>query len=244
MSLALAFAHFAHQNPLNLSSFLIIVPPLLIPLLLYHHLSSFLFHLLDTRSLTLRPLKKYHSHPKIHFLPPNDAASTLQPILHPPPMHAARNLSRYHLQTIYSSFSPFLAFLALALAPLLHEFSFHLSHRFILHSSWGFRSLNHALHHSSVTHSALSAMYMSGPDFHLEIVVPYLALLSVLSTYILCNTATCIAIEGGERKRGTTGGGAREDGERKILSRAPAAHLPHAHAAWHVCPSHNTDPWI
>ena len=35
---------------------------------------------------------------------------------------------------------------------------------------------------------------MSGPDFFLEIVVPYLVPLSVLSRYNLCNTATCIAI--------------------------------------------------
>lgn len=37
-------------------------------------------------------------------------------------------------------------------------------------------------------------MYMSAPDFLLEIVIPYLVPLIVLSKTNLCNTPTCIAI--------------------------------------------------
>lgn len=65
--------------------------------------------------------------------------------------------------------------------PLLHEFAFYVAHRFILHHPWGFSRFNHALHHATKAHSALSAMYMSPSDFLLEIILPYLLPLIVVS---------------------------------------------------------------
>lgn len=89
---------------------------------------------------------------------------------------------------------PFQSLLSIiALGPLIHELSFYAIHRYVLHTSFGLRTLNHALHHSSTTHSAISAMYMSAPDFFLEIVVPYLLPLTVLSTFSLCGPRFCIA---------------------------------------------------
>lgn len=67
------------------------------------------------------------------------------------------------------------------LAPFIHEVLFYVPHRFLLHSHWGFKHLNHALHHSSRAHSAISAMYMAPIDFFLECVLPYVVPLTTLT---------------------------------------------------------------
>ncbi|CAN8073133.1 unnamed protein product [Agarophyton chilense] len=77
--------------------------------------------------------------------------------------------------------SPFTSWLALcALAPVLHEIPFYLTHRFVLHSPRGVARFGHSLHHSAKAHSAISAMYMYSFDFVLEIVLPYVVPLFVL----------------------------------------------------------------
>lgn len=69
----------------------------------------------------------------------------------------------------------------MTIAPLIHEVMFYTAHRYLLHSRWGFTRLNHALHHTSRAHSAISAMYMSATDFVLEVVLPYLLPLAALT---------------------------------------------------------------
>jgi len=50
----------------------------------------------------------------------------------------------------------------------------YVTHRFILHRQKWMKSMGHALHHSTGASKAISACYMSGADFFLEIVLPYL----------------------------------------------------------------------
>lgn len=76
----------------------------------------------------------------------------------------------------------------------LHELAFYVVHRYILHSAWGFHRLNHALHHATKAHSAISAMYMSPPDFFLEIVIPYLVPLIFVSHFNCVSNIFCTTI--------------------------------------------------
>lgn len=79
-----------------------------------------------------------------------------------------------------------LSFIAcVTIAPFIHEIVFYTAHRYLLHSSWGYMRLNHALHHSSKTHSAISAMFMSPVDFLFEVVMPYLVPLAILTRFRL-----------------------------------------------------------
>jgi len=55
-----------------------------------------------------------------------------------------------------------------------YDITQYITHRFILHRRPWMRSLGHALHHSTGASKAISACYMSGADFFLEIVLPYL----------------------------------------------------------------------
>lgn len=63
----------------------------------------------------------------------------------------------------------------LPLLALGHDVVQYLSHRFVLHRPGLMRPLGHAVHHSTGAAKAVSACYMSGADFFLEITLPYLA---------------------------------------------------------------------
>jgi len=64
-----------------------------------------------------------------------------------------------------------------------HDLLFYLGHRYILHTDFGFTKLGHNLHHASKANCAISALYMSSVDFFIEIVVPYLVPLCLVSSY-------------------------------------------------------------
>ncbi|PLB37978.1 sterol desaturase family protein [Aspergillus candidus] len=63
-----------------------------------------------------------------------------------------------------------------------HDIVQYLTHRYLLHSPRIplIRALKHAIHHSTAASRGLSACYMSGPDFFLEIVLPYLVPLAAI----------------------------------------------------------------
>ena len=73
--------------------------------------------------------------------------------------------------------SPNISFPFAALALLLmtagHDVVQYISHRWLLHNL-RFRWLGHDLHHSTGASRAITACYMSAPDFLLTIVAPYL----------------------------------------------------------------------
>jgi sterol desaturase/sphingolipid hydroxylase (fatty acid hydroxylase superfamily) len=62
----------------------------------------------------------------------------------------------------------------LALMAVGHDVVQYLTHRYVLHHPRLMRKLGHAVHHSTRASKAISACYMSAPDFFLEIVLPYL----------------------------------------------------------------------
>lgn len=61
-----------------------------------------------------------------------------------------------------------------------HDVVQYIAHRFVLHRPRYLRSLGHALHHTTSASLAISACYMSGADFVLEIVLPYLVPLALV----------------------------------------------------------------
>ena len=65
------------------------------------------------------------------------------------------------------------AALALVLMTIGHDVVQYAAHRGLLHNA-GFRWLRHDLHHSTGASRAITACYMSAPDFLLTIVCPYL----------------------------------------------------------------------
>lgn len=62
-----------------------------------------------------------------------------------------------------------------------HDVVQYVTHRFLLHQPIIplMRALKHSVHHSTGATKAISACYMSGPDFFLEIVLPYLVPLAL-----------------------------------------------------------------
>ena len=64
---------------------------------------------------------------------------------------------------------------------VFHDVVFYFGHR-LLHTKWGYVTFRHGLHHSSKAATAASSMYMSSPDFFLEIVLPYLSFFWVVPT--------------------------------------------------------------
>lgn len=167
----------------------------LIFMLLYHPI-SYLFHLFDTHNL----FPRYKHSPATSTTPtyrqmlPRVVLNQIFILLPCMRLCTLLNLSYPQPPPLLPP-SPLKSLLSLAtLGPLFHEITFYIFHRYLLHSRFGLRTLNHALHHSSTTHSAISAMYMSSPDFFLEIVVPYLIPLIILSSFSLCSTWGCIAL--------------------------------------------------
>jgi sterol desaturase/sphingolipid hydroxylase (fatty acid hydroxylase superfamily) len=55
-----------------------------------------------------------------------------------------------------------------------HDVVQYIAHRHLLHRGRFVRLLKHSVHHSTGASKAISACYMSGPDFFLEITLPYL----------------------------------------------------------------------
>ncbi len=55
-----------------------------------------------------------------------------------------------------------------------HDIVQYIAHRGILHRPSLMKVLGHAIHHSTGASRSISACYMSGPDFFLEIALPYL----------------------------------------------------------------------
>jgi sterol desaturase/sphingolipid hydroxylase (fatty acid hydroxylase superfamily) len=62
----------------------------------------------------------------------------------------------------------------LALLAIGHDVVQYATHRYVLHHPKLMRKLGHAVHHSTGASKAISACYMSAPDFFLEIALPYL----------------------------------------------------------------------
>lgn len=55
-----------------------------------------------------------------------------------------------------------------------HDVVQYIAHRHLLHRGRFVRLLKHSVHHSTGASKGISACYMSGPDFFLEITLPYL----------------------------------------------------------------------
>src|SRR5579862_9710259 len=55
-----------------------------------------------------------------------------------------------------------------------HDVVQYVTHRYVLHHPRFIHTLGHAVHHKTGASKAISACYMSAPDFFLEIVLPYL----------------------------------------------------------------------
>lgn len=185
-SLSESFDHLLSYHP-NLLSFLIFMA--------VFHVLSFLFFLLDTHFPDLR-VKRFRgglSAPTYVTMLPRVLFNQLFILL--PFMLLSTHFGLTYPSPPRPEPAPLASLLSLvALGPILHEAAFYVFHRFVLHSSWGFRLLDHRLHHTSLAHSAISAMYMSTPDFVLEIVVPYLLPLAVLSSSGSCSHACCVAM--------------------------------------------------
>lgn len=63
---------------------------------------------------------------------------------------------------------------------LAHDIVQYVTHRYLLHRPSLIRTLKHSIHHSTGASKGISACYMSGPDFFLEIVLPYLIPLALI----------------------------------------------------------------
>ena len=70
--------------------------------------------------------------------------------------------------------------LSLFVMGLGHDVVQYATHRYLLHRPSLMRTLKHSIHHSTGASKGISACYMSGPDFFLEIVLPYLLPLAVI----------------------------------------------------------------
>jgi len=61
-----------------------------------------------------------------------------------------------------------------------HDIVQYITHRLVLHRPSLMKPLGHSLHHSTGASKSISACYMSGADFFLEIVLPYLIPLAII----------------------------------------------------------------
>jgi hypothetical protein len=90
-------------------------------------------------------------------------------------------LSLDHLQLLFiipcpSWYEFFSAFITCSVIfGIIHDVLFYIGHRF-LHTPWGFRILDHKTHHATKASIAASAIYMSPPDFIVEVVIPFIGL--------------------------------------------------------------------
>ena len=70
--------------------------------------------------------------------------------------------------------------LSLAVMGIGHDIVQYATHRHLLHRPSLMRKLKHSIHHSTGASKGISACFMSGPDFFLEIVLPYLLPLALI----------------------------------------------------------------
>ena len=70
--------------------------------------------------------------------------------------------------------------LGLAVMGIGHDVVQYATHRHLLHRPSLIRKLKHSIHHSTGASKGISACYMSGADFFLEIVLPYLLPLALI----------------------------------------------------------------
>lgn len=171
------WAHLSSDYPTILSWLLF---------MLFFHSLGFLFHILDV-TRTLSHYKHFHatSNNTPTYMQMLPLVLFNQTMLLLPIMLLTTHLGlTYHLQHVQvTTQAVLISFTSvLLIAPFVHELMFYIAHRYILHAPWGFIHLNHALHHSTKTHSAISAMYMSPPDFILEVVIPYIMPLIIICT--------------------------------------------------------------
>lgn len=170
------YASALHSNPVLLSWVLF---------MLLFHAMGLLFQYLDTS-------RRLANHKQFNPLPTSPLYGDMLPLvlfnqvfLLFPVMQLCRyaNLIMTPIVDAPSTYGHALrSFLLLStVAPFLHEILFYTAHRFVLHSRWGFSALNHRLHHSSRAHCSISAMYMTPADFFLEVIVPYILPLILLS---------------------------------------------------------------
>lgn len=68
----------------------------------------------------------------------------------------------------------------LAFMGIGHDVVQYATHRYLLHQPRFTRVLKHSIHHSTRASKGISACYMSGADFFLEIVLPYLLPLALI----------------------------------------------------------------
>ena len=95
-----------------------------------------------------------------------------------PCMVAAQALGVCFAGTAHLPLWRFLA--SLFVMGLGHDVVQYVTHRHLLHRPSLIRKLKHSVHHSTGASKGISACYMSGPDFFLEIVLPYLLPLAVI----------------------------------------------------------------
>ena len=69
---------------------------------------------------------------------------------------------------------------SLAVMGVGHDVVQYVTHRHLLHRPSLIRKLKHSIHHSTGASKGISACYMSGADFFLEIVLPYLLPLALI----------------------------------------------------------------
>ncbi len=70
--------------------------------------------------------------------------------------------------------------MGLAVMGVGHDVVQYVTHRHLLHNPRFVRKLRHSVHHSTGASKGISACYMSGADFFLEIVLPYLLPLALI----------------------------------------------------------------
>ena len=70
--------------------------------------------------------------------------------------------------------------MSLAVMGVGHDVVQYVTHRHLLHNPRFVRKLKHSVHHSTGASKGISACYMSGADFFLEIVLPYLLPLALI----------------------------------------------------------------
>lgn len=70
--------------------------------------------------------------------------------------------------------------LSLVVMGVGHDIVQYATHRHLLHRPSLIRALKHSIHHSTGASKGISACFMSGPDFFLEIALPYLLPLALI----------------------------------------------------------------
>ena len=76
--------------------------------------------------------------------------------------------------------SPLRFLLSIVVMGIGHDVVQYATHRHLLHRPSLVRKLKHSVHHSTGASKGISACYMSGADFFLEIVLPYLLPLALI----------------------------------------------------------------